>query len=92
MKDFEFVLGSERISKKKPHPECYLKAAELLGLPAGKCVVIEDSPAGAMAAKAAGTKLIVVPNPLSKMSDFPPADAMLKSIKGVTPTFVRSLV
>jgi sugar-phosphatase len=42
----------------KPHPEPYLKGAELLGMDVGKCLVIEDAPAGIRAAHAAGMKAI----------------------------------
>jgi sugar-phosphatase len=31
----------------KPHPECFIKAAELLGVAASECVVIEDAASGA---------------------------------------------
>jgi mannitol-1-/sugar-/sorbitol-6-phosphatase len=42
----------------KPHPEPYLKGAELLGFAPADCLVIEDAPAGIKAAHAAGMKVI----------------------------------
>lgn len=43
----------------KPHPEGYLTAARLLGVPAYECVVVEDAPAGIRAARAAGVRHVV---------------------------------
>ncbi|HLX73248.1 MAG TPA: HAD-IA family hydrolase, partial [Terriglobales bacterium] len=44
----------------KPHPEPYLKGAELLGFSPKDCVVFEDAPAGIEAARAAGMTAIGV--------------------------------
>lgn len=44
----------------KPHPEIFLTAAALLDVPAERCVVIEDAPAGVQAAKAGGMLCIGV--------------------------------
>ncbi len=49
-----FVLGAEDYARGKPAPDGFLKAAELLGVEPGACVVFEDSPAGVAAARAAG--------------------------------------
>jgi sugar-phosphatase len=46
------------VGKGKPHPEGFLRAAELLGVDPKKCVAFEDAPAGIEAARAAG--MIVV--------------------------------
>jgi len=42
----------------KPHPEPYLKGAQILGIPADDCLVIEDAPAGIRAGKAAGARVL----------------------------------
>jgi sugar-phosphatase len=44
----------------KPDPEPYLKGAQILGVPAGDCIVIEDAPAGVRAGRAAGARVIAV--------------------------------
>jgi len=44
----------------KPSPEPYLKGAELLGLAASECVVMEDAPAGIRAGKAAGARVVAL--------------------------------
>jgi mannitol-1-/sugar-/sorbitol-6-phosphatase len=52
---------SDDIRRGKPDPEPYLKGAALLGIPADKCVVFEDAPAGIRSGKAAGATVIALP-------------------------------
>jgi sugar-phosphatase len=54
------LVTSTDIAKGKPHPEPYLKGAELLGLAAEDCVVFEDAPAGIRAGKAAKARVIAL--------------------------------
>lgn len=55
------VCGDE-IGAPKPHPEPYVRAAELLDVDVTHCVAIEDSPIGLRAAEASGAAVIVVPS------------------------------
>lgn len=48
----------------KPHPECFLKAASLLGVRSAECLALEDSHNGIRAAHAAGMATIMVPDML----------------------------
>lgn len=48
------LYSGQAIGRPKPAPDLYLMAAERLGVAAGDCVVVEDSVAGATAARAAG--------------------------------------
>jgi len=59
---FAAVVTGDTVSRGKPHPEPYLKAAAELGLEPGECVAIEDSNTGARSAEAAGCTVLVVPN------------------------------
>ncbi len=59
---FDVVVAGDDVSKGKPDPEPYLKAAELLGVAPEACVAIEDSPTGLRSAIAAGIKAIGVSN------------------------------
>lgn len=52
------LVTSSDVTHGKPHPEPYLKAADLLGFPAKDCVVVEDVPAGIQAGRAAGARVI----------------------------------
>ncbi len=54
----QFYLGNEDYTNGKPHPECFLKAAEIAGAETHECLVFEDSYAGVSAAKNAGMKCI----------------------------------
>ena len=53
-------VTGELVSHSKPHPEGFLRAAELLGVAPADCVVIEDSVAGIAAGVAAGMTVIGV--------------------------------
>ncbi|WP_280831944.1 HAD family hydrolase [Mycolicibacterium frederiksbergense] len=55
------VCGDE-VEQAKPAPDPYLRAAHLLGVPAGHCLAVEDSVTGTAAAEAAGCPVLVVPN------------------------------
>ena len=55
---FDAVSDGNNITKSKPDPEVFEKAAEMLSLPAEECFVVEDSLAGIDAAKAGGFKAI----------------------------------
>lgn len=70
---FRFVLTEESYRDSKPSPEPYLLGLERLGIAAADCLVIEDSPRGVQAARAAGIECIVLRN--SMMMDFAFADA-----------------
>ena len=54
------MVTSNDIVNGKPSPEPYLKGAELLGLTAADCVVVEDAPAGVRSGKAAGARVIAL--------------------------------
>lgn len=63
LESFPVVITRDDVEEPKPSPEPYLKAAEAMGLDPGACLVFEDSPSGAAAARAAGCRLVVVPCP-----------------------------
>jgi HAD superfamily hydrolase (TIGR01509 family) len=52
------AFSSTMVEKGKPAPDLFLFAAETLGYPPTACLVVEDSPAGILAAKAAGMKVV----------------------------------
>lgn len=54
------MVTAEDVGHGKPDPEGYLKAAALLGVPIGECLVFEDAPAGIAAGLAAGADVVVV--------------------------------
>jgi beta-phosphoglucomutase len=56
--DFDVIINSTMVSKPKPHPQIFLKAAEKLNRNPAECVVFEDSLAGIKAANSAGMKVV----------------------------------
>ena len=52
------IVTADVVTNGKPHPEPYLKGAEILGIAPADCVVIEDSTSGAKAGHAAGCKVL----------------------------------
>ncbi|WP_329527072.1 HAD family hydrolase [Streptomyces sp. NBC_01462] len=48
------VFSSQDVGRGKPAPDLFLHAAERMGVPPHRCVVVEDSPLGVQAANAAG--------------------------------------
>ncbi|HXI41520.1 MAG TPA: beta-phosphoglucomutase family hydrolase [Bryobacteraceae bacterium] len=57
---FRAVVDGHQVARPKPHPDIYLKTAELLGAPPENCVVFEDSFTGIEAARAAGMAVVGV--------------------------------
>ena len=54
------VVGIEQVHFRKPNPEIYLKAANMLGVRASECLVFEDSVVGVAAAKRARMKVVAL--------------------------------
>jgi HAD superfamily hydrolase (TIGR01509 family) len=83
---FETAVSSEEVAHGKPAPDVYLEAARRLKVEPAQCAAVEDSHAGIRSAKAAGMRVVAVPNP-----HFPPdaaaleqADVVLRSITDLT--------
>ncbi|GHF51930.1 HAD superfamily hydrolase (TIGR01509 family) [Deinococcus metalli] len=74
---FGALATRDDVRRVKPDPELYVLAAERLGVPAAECVAVEDSFNGATAAVAAGMRVVVVPNDVTRTQPFPPEWARL---------------
>lgn len=59
-KYFTAIIAAENVSHGKPDPEVFCKAADAIGLPPSRCVVIEDAQVGIEAALAAGAAALGV--------------------------------
>jgi HAD superfamily hydrolase (TIGR01509 family) len=59
---FDALVCGDEVTNGKPHPEPYVRAAELLGFAPEDTVAIEDSPTGTTSAVAAGCQVLVIPN------------------------------
>lgn len=61
-KRFDELISGYMVEKGKPEPDIYLYAAEKLGVKTENCMVLEDSPAGILAAHRAGCVPVMVPD------------------------------
>jgi HAD superfamily hydrolase (TIGR01509 family) len=84
---FRATVSSEEVERGKPGPDVYLEAARRLGVAPDACAAVEDSHAGIRSAKAAGMRVVAIPN-----SSYPPddealelADVALASLEELTP-------
>ena len=63
----------------KPAPDIFLAAARAIGGDPARCLVVEDSPAGVLAARAAGMSVIAIPDAALSASRFEAADLIVRS-------------
>ena len=76
----------------KPAPDVYLAAARRLDLSPARCLAVEASPAGVLAAKAAGMTCLAVPDPLLTGDPrYRRADLILSSLADLTEPLFRTL-
>ncbi|MBE6765464.1 MAG: HAD family phosphatase [Ruminococcaceae bacterium] len=62
LKRCPLLIGGDKVKKGKPDPEIFEKARQLIGVDREECIVIEDSPAGAMGAHNGGFRVIMIPD------------------------------
>lgn len=86
---FDVVVAGDDVTHGKPHPEPYLKAAELLEVEPFQCVAFEDSSSGLRSAEAAGTVAIGIPNIVEIPSA--PGRILWPTLEGVTMKDLRRL-
>jgi HAD superfamily hydrolase (TIGR01509 family) len=86
------AVSSQEVARGKPAPDVYLEAARRLAVEASRCVAVEDSHNGIRSARAAGMRVIALPN-----AHFPPdeealaqADVVLGSLAELTPELIRN--
>lgn len=59
---FDDIVCGDMIKRGKPEPDIYLKACEIIGLPAEECLALEDSTTGILSAYRAGMKPVMIPD------------------------------
>ncbi|MFW6730577.1 MAG: HAD family hydrolase [Synechococcus sp.] len=78
------VCGDDaEVASGKPAPDLFLVAARRLGIAAHDCWAFEDSPAGAVAARAAGCRVFVLPAPGLGAGDYPAGSELLAGLAAV---------
>jgi HAD superfamily hydrolase (TIGR01509 family) len=87
---FAVTVSSEEVERGKPAPDVYLEAARRLDVDAAHCAAVEDSHGGIRAAKAAGMRVIAIPNPSYPPDDeaLAQADVTIASLAELTPELI----
>jgi HAD superfamily hydrolase (TIGR01509 family) len=88
---FAATVSSEEVPSGKPAPDVYLEAARRLGVDAERCAAVEDSENGIRSGKAAGMRLVAVPNRRYPPGDeaLAKADVVLETVADLTPASIR---
>jgi beta-phosphoglucomutase len=87
---FEAIVSADDVKISKPDPETFLKAAELLDVPADRCIVFEDAPKGVEAAKNAGMEVVVLTT-LHDKEDFEPGPHIIGFVSDYTDPILANL-
>lgn len=82
---FQAVITGADVTRGKPDPQVFQLAADGLRLPADRCAVIEDAPAGIAAARAAGTLAIGLVSTGHTWESLSAADHRVASLRDLTP-------
>jgi HAD superfamily hydrolase (TIGR01509 family) len=77
---FDVTVAGDEVAHGKPAPDMFLLAAERLGVPAGECIVVEDSPPGVQAGLAAGMLTLAVCRVPGTEASLARADRILDSV------------
>lgn len=88
---FQLIVTAEDVSIGKPNPEGYLKASKRIQLHNEDVVVVEDSPSGVSAAKAAGLKCIAVLHTSSAHS-LRQADVIINSVSDINCVLINNVI
>lgn len=78
---FEVSVTASEVANPKPAPDIYLEAFERLGVPPQRGVILEDSPSGTMAAKAAGAHVVAVDRGMVAVDDLAAADRVVSELR-----------
>lgn len=78
---FDAVVCGDMVEQRKPAPDPYLRAAELLGMDPMRCMAVEDSPTGIASARAAGCYVVAYTG-CDIVQDVSAADEVINSFVG----------
>lgn len=89
---FNVRITGKDVTRGKPDPQVFALAGERLGIEPGRCVVIEDAPAGVAAAHAAGMKCIGLASTGRTTDELRKADVVVQSLDAITAAMIRDLL
>lgn len=81
---FDAMKFGDEVVHKKPDPELYLAALDLLGAQPEQAIALEDSPNGVRAAQNAGIYCVAIPNPITAQLPLEHADLRLPSLNALS--------
>lgn len=85
------IVSADDVAISKPHPETFLKCAELLGVESKECLVFEDSPKGAESAFNAGMDCIIITT-LHQPEEFSTHKNVIGFISNFDDPFIKNLI
>ena len=88
---FAGAATGDDVTDGKPHPEVFLKAAQVLELPPSRCVVIEDAPQGVDSGLAAGAKVVALTS-TRPHAELQHAHRVVDQLSALTPNALRELL
>ena len=89
---FSTYVGGNDVAVAKPAPDIFLLAAQRLGANPARCVVVEDSTNGILAARRAGMTAVGFENPNSPGQDLSGAVLRVSTLAGLTPSRLLALL
>ena len=88
---FGVLVTADDVTRGKPDPQVFLLAAERLGVPPARCIVVEDAQAGVTAARAAGMHCVGIASTGRTRDELADADLVIDSLSELTPDVFRRL-
>jgi beta-phosphoglucomutase len=88
---FAAIVSGEDVARGKPDPQVYVLAAERLGLPARRCVVVEDAPVGVQAGRGAGAAVVALVGTAPR-ERYAGADLLVETLRELSPERIAALV
>jgi len=89
---FDATVDGSQVRRGKPDPEVFLRAAERLGVPPGRCAVVEDSVPGLVAARRAGMVAVGLVGTAPREALAPHADLVVASLRDLSPERLAALI
>lgn len=89
-KYFRVIVSAQEAGKSKPEPDVFLLAAEKLGVDRENCLVVEDSPNGIKAAKAAGMTCVAYEGPGTNAQKLHEADSIIQNYTELDRIIIKS--
>ncbi|MFD2069116.1 HAD family hydrolase [Pontibacter silvestris] len=85
---FNAIVSAADVTRSKPDPETFIKAAQKLGAEPAECIVFEDAPKGVEAAQNAGMQCVVITTAHPE-EDFSQYNNVITFIKDYTDSYIE---